>query len=127
MMNSNYDFSICGLCQHLIGPPPSPIFSLLPWQFTFVHPLLGHTWTFKHSSRIVRRLVAHKVPLDFARIGAPLSGSSAFIPYKRNLYYAPLVPDNSNDNNVAYSSRVPASASSCPELRYPDPIFASAS
>ncbi|RWV90939.1 hypothetical protein GW17_00046815 [Ensete ventricosum] len=25
VMNSDYDFSICGLCQHLVGPPPSPI------------------------------------------------------------------------------------------------------
>ncbi|RWW45773.1 hypothetical protein BHE74_00048358 [Ensete ventricosum] len=53
---------MCGLCQHLVGPLPSPIFGSLPWQFTFVYPLLGHTWT-KHSFRTVRRLVAHEVPL----------------------------------------------------------------
>ncbi|RZR89971.1 hypothetical protein BHM03_00017788 [Ensete ventricosum] len=62
VMNSVYDFSTCGLCPHIIGPPPSPIFSSLPWQFTFVHPLFGHTWT-KHSSRTVCRLVAHEVLL----------------------------------------------------------------
>ncbi|RWW70583.1 hypothetical protein BHE74_00021728 [Ensete ventricosum] len=52
VMNSDYDFSMCGLCQHIVRPPPSPIFGSLPWQFTFVHPLLDHTWT-KHSSRTV--------------------------------------------------------------------------
>ncbi|RZR76491.1 hypothetical protein BHM03_00001304 [Ensete ventricosum] len=63
---------------------------------------------------------------DFARMGAPLSGSWASFPYQHNLHYAPLVPDNSNDNTMAYSSRVPASASSGPVLKYPDPNFASA-
>ncbi|RWV92301.1 hypothetical protein GW17_00045338 [Ensete ventricosum] len=62
VMNLDYDFFMCGLCQHIVGPPPSPIFSSLPWQFTFVHPLLGHTWM-KHSSRTVCRLVAYEVSL----------------------------------------------------------------
>ncbi|RRT77915.1 hypothetical protein B296_00000452 [Ensete ventricosum] len=53
---------MCGLCQHNVRPSPSPIFCSLPWKFTFVHPLLGHTWT-KHSSWTVRRLVTHEVPL----------------------------------------------------------------
>ncbi|RZR81248.1 hypothetical protein BHM03_00007453 [Ensete ventricosum] len=57
---------MCGLCQHLVGPSLSPIFSSLPWQFTFVHPLLGHTWT-KHSSRIVCRLFRRPPsPLDYS-------------------------------------------------------------
>ncbi|RWW88776.1 hypothetical protein BHE74_00002331 [Ensete ventricosum] len=71
VMNSDDDFSMCSLYQHIVEPPLSLI--SLPWQFTFVHPLLGHTWT-KHSSRIIRRVVALGSP-DFARIGAPLSGS----------------------------------------------------
>ncbi|RZS29154.1 hypothetical protein BHM03_00062847 [Ensete ventricosum] len=125
VMNSDYDFFMCGICQHIIGPSPSPIFGSLPWQFTFVHPLLGHTRT-KHSSRIVCRLVALKSP-DFARISAPLSGPWASIPYQHNLHYAPLVPDNSNGNTVAYSSRVPAFAFFFPVLRSPNPNFASAS
>ncbi|RWW53644.1 hypothetical protein BHE74_00039846, partial [Ensete ventricosum] len=53
--------------------------------------------------------------------------SWASIPYQHNLRYAPLVPNNSNGNTVAYSSRVPASASSCPVLRSPDPNFTSES
>ncbi|RRT48620.1 hypothetical protein B296_00030249 [Ensete ventricosum] len=65
--------------------------------------------------------------LDEARICASLSGSWASIPYQHNLRYAPLVPNNSNGNTVAYSSRVPDFASSCPVLRSPDPNFTSAS
>ncbi|RRT39806.1 hypothetical protein B296_00036751, partial [Ensete ventricosum] len=64
---------------------------------------------------------------DFTRIGVPLSGPWASIPYQHNLCYAPLAHDNLNDNTMACSSRVPASASSCPVLRYHDPNFASAS
>ncbi|RZR84663.1 hypothetical protein BHM03_00011527 [Ensete ventricosum] len=35
------------------------------------------------------------------------SKSWASIPYQHNLHYAPLVPDNSNDNTMINSSRVP--------------------
>ncbi|RWW49434.1 hypothetical protein BHE74_00044406 [Ensete ventricosum] len=62
---------------------------------------------------------------DFARIGAPLSGSRASISYQHNLHFAPLVPDNSNDNTMAYSLRVPTSAPSCPVLKSHDPKFTS--
>ncbi|RRT78575.1 hypothetical protein B296_00007296 [Ensete ventricosum] len=104
---------MCGLCQHLVRLPSSLIFGSLLWQFTFVHPLLGHNWT-KHSSRTVRRLVAYEVPMTSQELvhhcldPRPLSPTS-IIPA-----YAPLVLDNSNDNTVAYSSRVPVFASSCP-------------
>ncbi|RWV82746.1 hypothetical protein GW17_00055727 [Ensete ventricosum] len=67
VMNSDYDFSMCGLCQHLVGPPPFPIFGSLPWQFTFVHPLLGHTRT-KHSSRTVHRLQRAELIIYFSRL-----------------------------------------------------------
>ncbi|RZR72230.1 hypothetical protein BHM03_00011315 [Ensete ventricosum] len=53
--------------------------------------------------------------------------SWASISYQHNLHYAPLVPDNSNDNTMIYSSSVSASESSCPVLRYPNPNLASAS
>ncbi|RRT51142.1 hypothetical protein B296_00008994 [Ensete ventricosum] len=80
---------------------------------------------------LLRSLVEHSYinlkSLTFAIISPPMSGSWASILYQHNLCYAPLVPDNSNSNTVAYSSRVPASTSSCPVLRYHDPNFASAS
>ncbi|RWW84424.1 hypothetical protein BHE74_00006953 [Ensete ventricosum] len=42
-------------------------FLLLPWQFTFVHPLLGHTWM-KHSSRTVRYLQRVELIAYFSRL-----------------------------------------------------------
>ncbi|RWW18674.1 hypothetical protein GW17_00017328 [Ensete ventricosum] len=79
---------MCGLCQHIVRPPPSPIFGSLPWQFTFAHPLLGHTWT-KHSSRMVRRLS----PTD---VSFPRRRESSDAPWRR----VPIAPWDGHEHSV---------------------------
>ncbi|RZR85912.1 hypothetical protein BHM03_00012974 [Ensete ventricosum] len=121
VMNSDYDLSLCGLCQHIVGPPPAPI-TFAPLALHLRPPILGLPLdevslydnplpSRSRSPQTLLKLVHHCLdPMPLSSIST-ISIAHHFL----------------HDNIVAYSSRVLAFASSCSMLRPYDLNFAFAS
>ncbi|RRT58751.1 hypothetical protein B296_00006735 [Ensete ventricosum] len=123
-INSDYDLSMCSLCQHIVGPPPPPIV-LAPLAIDLRPPVLrlfpdkesmdSPSPSSSQSPQASLKLVHH-----FLNPGPLSPTSTTSIAYR-------FLHDNLNGSIMTYFSRVPTSASSCPVLRPFDPNFASTS
>ncbi|RWW51392.1 hypothetical protein BHE74_00042265 [Ensete ventricosum] len=114
-MNSYYNLSMCGLCQHIVEPPPPPIvFAPLAID---LRPLILESYSDEASlydspSPSSSRSSQTSLKLVHRCLDPGLLFPASTISVMHHFFY-----DNSNDSTMTYSSRVPIAAFSCPVLR----------